>query len=95
MSISSVPSLGVHSHALGRGDSSWLSLIAKALAKAMGKLQHRMKADATLIDASGGKDNSAQTDLKVAAQEYALVVSSINTVLKTVGQANNALARKD
>ncbi len=90
-----VVSFNVSSQALGKGDNSWLSVLAKHLAKAMTKLQRRMEADGRAMDAGGNKGNQAKADLQVAAKEYSLIVSAIDTVIKTVGQADTALARKN
>lgn len=82
-------------------DGSWLAVIAKALAKCMTQLQDRMVEDANQMsvgkdptDAEQKQANEAKADLQVAGQQYAQVVNALNTVIKTVGQADAVLARK-
>lgn len=89
-------------------DNSWLAVIAKALAKCMTELQRRMMHDADKMSKLQTKEshhklskqeqealNNAKTDLKVATQEYGMVVNSVNTVLQSIGQADTVLARSN
>ncbi len=78
-----------------RGDGSWMAKVAEALAKAMSKLMDRMYDDASKM-ASDNKETATQAkaDFQVASQEYTMVVTAINSALKTLGEANTALARK-
>lgn len=78
-----------------QGDNSWMSKVAEALAKAMTKLMDRMYNDAKDM-ASDDKHTAseAKADFQVASQQYTMVVTAISTVLKTLGEANTSLARK-
>lgn len=93
--VSGASNIAFNYSSTGAGDSSWMAALAKALAKVMTDLQKRMVKDGKEMSSKDKTTaNNAKSDLQVASQEYGLVVNAINTVLKSVGEANSTLARK-
>jgi hypothetical protein len=93
----------------GKGGLSWLQVMADAMSKildaSLAKLDQKSTALVDTIKAGKGlkgdavKDNSAdtqkaQTDFTVASQEFSILMNSVNTALKTVGEGLTTMARK-
>jgi hypothetical protein len=78
----------------GRG-KSWLQVIADALAKTMDNKIKQMDEMATKLDKQGDKKSiKASTDLQVAGQEFAYLMQTTGTIIKTVGEAYAGMLRK-
>jgi hypothetical protein len=78
----------------GRG-KSWLQVIADALAKTMDNKIKQMDDMATKLDKQGDKKSiKASTDLQVAGQEFAYLMQTTGTIIKTVGEAYSGMLRK-
>lgn len=77
------------------GETSWLHAIAKALGEKVGQLAESMVKHA---------DNVGHDDPKVAAeasakltadsQLFSMYMNALSTVLKSIGEGNTAMARK-
>ena len=80
----------VHARAATQG-RSWLAAMMEGLNEQITSSFNEMKAAADNVNK---KDPSTMVDFQVASQEFSLLMNTAQTVVKTVGEANSAAARK-
>lgn len=80
--------VGARASAQGR---SWLAAMMEALKEQITSSFNEMKAAADNVNK---KDPSTMVDFQVKSQEFSLLMNTAQTVVKTVGEANAAAARK-
>lgn len=70
---------------------SWLAALVEGLNKQLDQVADSMVKAAGAVD----KDNpSTLVNFQVLAQQFSLLMNTANTVVKTIGEAQSALARK-
>lgn len=75
---------------------SWLVAIAKALGKALGDKAEIMKKHADNVGSKDPKVSAeANAQIQAESQLYSLITNSVNTVIKSIGESNSNLARKN
>jgi len=80
----------VHARAATQG-RSWLAAMMEGLKEQITSSFNEMKAAADNVNK---KDPSTMVDFQVKSQEFSLLMNTAQTVVKTVGEANSAAARK-
>ena len=73
------------------GSKSWLAVMMEALQEEITSSFNQMKAAADNVTKT---DSSTMVDFQVKSQEFSLLMNTAQTVVKTVGEANSAAARK-
>lgn len=77
--------------ASAEGKKSWLAVMMEGLKDQIESSFNEMKASADNVTKSNPK---TMVDFQVKSQEFSLLMNTAQTVVKTVGEANSAAARK-
>ncbi|WP_024891887.1 EscF/YscF/HrpA family type III secretion system needle major subunit [Luteimonas huabeiensis] len=73
------------------GAKSWLAALVEGLNKQIDSVGKALQEAAGRVD----KDEpSTMTNFQVLAQQFSLLTNTANTVVKTIGEAQSAVARK-
>lgn len=70
---------------------SWLAALVEGLNKQLDQVGHAMVEAAGKVDKD---DPSTLTNFQVLAQQFSLLMNTANTVIKTIGEAQAAVSRK-
>lgn len=73
------------------GKKSWLAVMMEGLQEEITSSFNQMKGAADNVTKT---DPSTMVDFQVKSQEFSLLMNTAQTVVKTVGEANSAAARK-
>jgi len=77
------------------GKTSWLHAIAEALGEKLGDLAKSMVANSKLAGSSNEKIAAGATArLTADSQLFSMYMNAVSTVLKSIGEGNSAMARK-
>ena len=77
------------------GKSSWLHAIAEAMGKKVGELATSMTQHANDVGSSNAKKAAgASAKLTADSQLFSMYMNALSTVLKSIGEGNAAVARK-
>lgn len=83
------------SRSKSNGAGSWLQRIADAMAATLDQKVEDMDRMARALDDQGSnRSMKTSTDLQVAAQEFSYLMSASSTVIKSIGEGLNGMARK-
>jgi hypothetical protein len=93
----------------GKGGLSWIQVMADSMSKILDASLEKLNDKSTSLvntikDGKGLKDDAAkdnqantqkaQTDFTVASQEFNILMNSVNTAIKTIGEGLATMARK-
>lgn len=76
-----------------KGKGSWLWALAKVMGEKIDESADKMIDMANKVNADG-KNASASTNFQVASQEFGLIMNSITTAIKSIGEGLQTAARK-
>lgn len=77
------------------GKSSWLHAIAEALGQKVGELAVSMTQHADDVGSPDAqKSANASANLTADSQLFSMYMNALSTVLKSIGEGNSAMARK-
>ena len=76
-----------------KGKGSWLWALAKVMGQKIDESADKMIDMANKVNADG-KNASASTNFQVASQEFGLIMNSITTAIKSIGEGLQTAARK-
>lgn len=77
--------------------TSWLMAFAKLMGEVANNISHQMMAKAREIDAAAKDEkpsNELTAELTALSQLFKMVTEATNNVIKSVGEGNSSLARK-
>jgi flagellar hook-basal body complex protein FliE len=77
-----------------KGAGSWLEALAAALGEAANKQAARVEELSSAVTGDGKDQPKAMTDLQAASQRLSFMMNAIDQVIKTIGEALSAAARK-
>jgi hypothetical protein len=77
--------------------NSWLMAFASLMGKVLNNISEQMMAKAREIDAAAEQEkpaNELTAELTALSQLFKMVSEAVNNVIKSVGEGNSAMARK-
>lgn len=93
--IAAITSERSASSAVGKG---WLVAVAEALGKMADALGQKIEKQAAKLDAAIRADKKDVTEMnakmQAMTQQMNMLMNAISTIIKTIGEGNTALARK-
>lgn len=78
----------------GGGAKSWLEALAAALGDALNKQADKLKGMSEAITGDGKDQPKQMTELQAASQRFSFMMNAVDQVIKAIGEALSAAARK-
>ncbi|WP_129137011.1 hypothetical protein [Luteimonas sp. YGD11-2] len=93
--IASLSKITMGGDGASNGETSWLHAIAKALGEKVGELAESMVKNADKVGSKNEKEaTAASAQLTADSQLFSMYMNALSTVLKSIGEGNVAMARK-